>query len=116
MPGVRKRGGDVVAVRVKMAREQAGLSQGQSARLLDMHRPTISEIEAGRRRVAADELVGFADLYGVSLDWLTGQVPAIESVADERVAMAARELERLKPEDLERVLGFIATVQKPEGQ
>ena len=37
--------------RLRMARETAGLSQGQVAKRLKMHRPTISEIEAGRRRV-----------------------------------------------------------------
>ena len=36
-----------VAERLRLAREQAGLSQGQVARLLGKHRPTISEIEAG---------------------------------------------------------------------
>lgn len=115
MPGTRDRG-EVIIERLKSAREHAGLSQGQVARLLEMHRPTISEIEAGRRRVSADELVRFADLYGVSLDWLTGKVPEIIDVADDRVAIAARELGKLKPEDLERVLGFIAAVQKPRGE
>ena len=38
-----------VAERLRLAREQAGLSQGQVAKLLDLHRPTISEIEVTRR-------------------------------------------------------------------
>ena len=37
-----------IAARIRAAREAAGLSQGQVARKLKMHRPTISEIEAGR--------------------------------------------------------------------
>ena len=61
-----------LAERLRLAREQAGLSQGQVARLLDMHRPTISEIEAGRRKVTAEELAVFSQTYEVSVAWLTG--------------------------------------------
>ena len=45
-----------IANRIRTARENAGLSQGQAAKLLGFQRPTISEIEAGRRRVTAVEL------------------------------------------------------------
>jgi transcriptional regulator with XRE-family HTH domain len=38
-----------------------------------MHRPTISEIEAGNRRVSADELKTFADIYDVTVGWLLGE-------------------------------------------
>ena len=47
---------NAIAERLKLARDQAGLSQGQVAKKLGWHRPTVSEIEAGRRRVAADEV------------------------------------------------------------
>ena len=43
-----------IAHRLRMAREMAGLSQGQVAKELGWHRPTVSEIEAGRRRVSAE--------------------------------------------------------------
>jgi transcriptional regulator with XRE-family HTH domain len=62
-----------VAERLRIAREQAGLSQGQVARILGLHRPTISEIEAGRRRVTAEETATFARLYEVSVAWLTAR-------------------------------------------
>lgn len=58
-----------LAERLRIAREQAGLSQGQTAKLLDLHRPTISEIEAGRRKVKAEELAQFGEAYGVSVAW-----------------------------------------------
>ena len=45
-----------IATRLREARKVAGLSQGQVAKLLAMHRPTISEIEAGNRRVSAEEV------------------------------------------------------------
>jgi transcriptional regulator with XRE-family HTH domain len=61
-----------IAERLREARKAAGLSQGQVAKLLQMHRPTISEIEAGNRRVSAEELVKFAETYDVTVSWLLG--------------------------------------------
>src|ERR1700680_454357 len=86
--------------RLRAAREHAGLSQGQIAKLMGYHRPTISEIEAGRRRVTSDEISLFAKYYGVTTSWLLND-------ADERdpvVELAARELSKLKKADLERFL------------
>ena len=40
-----------MAERIREARTLAGLSQGQVAKMMGMHRPSISEIEAGNRRV-----------------------------------------------------------------
>src|SRR5437016_14079947 len=93
-----------LASRLRLAREQAGLSQGQVAKLLDMHRPTISEIEAGRRRISAEELAEFARVYDVSLDWLTAAKDQQVDEEDDRVMLAARQLARLKPKDLDRVM------------
>ena len=107
--------GTPIVDRLKSAREQAGLSQGQVAKLLDMHRPTVSEIEAGRRRVTADELVRFSDIYGVSLDWLTGKVDESADMTDAQVSIVARDLSRLAKEDRDRVLSFIAAVRDSRG-
>jgi DNA-binding XRE family transcriptional regulator len=46
----------LIARRLKEARKLAGLSQGQVAKMLGLHRPSVSEMEAGNRRVSADEL------------------------------------------------------------
>src|SRR3546814_5452454 len=64
-----------IPVRLRAAREAAGLSQGQVAKLMNMHRPTISEMEAGNRRITADELSRLADLYDTKLTWLLGDAP-----------------------------------------
>lgn len=66
----------VIRNRLREARELAGLSQGQVARILKMHRPTISEIEAGNRGVSAEEIARFADAYAVSIEWLFGRESA----------------------------------------
>lgn len=100
--------------RLRIAREHAGLSQGQVAKLLDLHRPTVSEIEAGRRRVQAEELNRFADLYEVSIAWLTG-TESNDAEIDDRVRLAARDLTKLKSEDLDKVLRLLATIRKPKG-
>lgn len=63
-----------LADRLRAARESAGLSQGEVARELDMHRPTISEIEAARRCVIVSELVAFSRLYRVPVAQLCGVV------------------------------------------
>lgn len=103
-----------VAERLRLAREQAGLSQGQVARMLNMHRPTISEIEAGRRRVAAEELAELSRIYEVSVAWLTGTEGGDDGV-DDRVRLAARELAKLKAEDLDSVLRLLSRMRRSKG-
>ncbi len=97
-----------LAERLQKARKLAGLSQAQAARLMKLHRPTISEIEAGRRRVRADELACFADLYGVSTGWLTA-----EDDDDLRLeaVVAARELQKMSREDLDALIQIIKAIQ-----
>ena len=100
-----------VAARLRNARELAGLSQGQVAKLMEVHRPTISEIEAGRRRVSADELLAFARCYRTSVSWLTGEEAEVIDPKDDRIRLAARELGKLSQHDLEIVLRLLATVR-----
>jgi transcriptional regulator with XRE-family HTH domain len=99
--------------RLRFAREQAGLSQGQVAKMLSMHRPSISEIEAGRRRVTAEEMASFARIYDVSISWLSGS-DEDEDIPDDRVRLAARELAKLKPADLDRIMRLLATMRKSQ--
>lgn len=99
--------------RLKVAREHSGLSQGQVAKMLQLHRPTISEIEAGRRKVSAEELSEFARIYEVNIGWLTNTDEETNDI-DDRVRLAARDLQNLKPEDLERVLRLLSTIRAPK--
>jgi transcriptional regulator with XRE-family HTH domain len=105
---------EAIASRLRAAREAAGLSQGQVARELGLHRPTISEMEAGRRRVAAEELATFARLYAVSPTWLSCADTAQVDPAEDRLMLAARELSRLKPEDLNRLLDLLKTMRQDQ--
>lgn len=106
--------GSAIGARLRLAREQAGLSQGQVAKMLRLHRPSISEAEAGRRKVSTEELVEFARIYGVSVSWLACADTEEENIAQSRIELAARELAKLKPEDLDRLLQLLSTLRKNE--
>lgn len=100
-----------IAERLKEARKLAGLSQGHVAKMLGLHRPSVSEMEAGNRRVSADELARLAEIYDVSVAWLLGEAPEILDAQDPRLELAARELSKLKPDDLERLLKLLAAMR-----
>jgi transcriptional regulator with XRE-family HTH domain len=102
---------DKIGARLRAAREEAGLSQGQTAKLLGIHRPTISEIEAGRRRVQADELSEFAKIYHVSVSWLLGEEGGLDP-HEKKARVAARKLMKLKPEDLDRVMNLLDSLRR----
>lgn len=97
--------------RLRWAREQSGLSQGQVAKLLDLHRPTISQIEAGERAVKADEVARFADLYDVRDDWILRGDEVFGKLTDPRIELAARELGKLSADDLDTILRIIRTLK-----
>lgn len=80
-----------------------------------MHRPTITEIEAGNRRVSAEELSTFASTYDVTVAWLVGDSPEQLQTDDPRLQLAARELSKLKPDDLDRLLRLLASMRNEEG-
>ncbi|MDZ4786041.1 MAG: helix-turn-helix transcriptional regulator, partial [bacterium] len=70
--------------------------------------PTISEIESGRRKVSADELLQFAELYKVDTAWL------LHEEKEEDYKFAARELSKLSKEDREKVMEIIKLFPKKE--
>jgi transcriptional regulator with XRE-family HTH domain len=101
----------LIAERLRAARKLAGLSQGHVAKILRLHRPSISEVEAGNRRVSADELAHLAAIYDVSVAWLVGDAPETMDAQDPRLELAARELTKLKPDDLDRLLKLLAVMR-----
>jgi transcriptional regulator with XRE-family HTH domain len=101
----------LIAERLKEARKLAGLSQGHVAKMLGLHRPSVSEMEAGNRRVSADELARLAEIYDVNVAWLIGETPDTLDAQDPRLELAARELTKLKPDDLDRLLKLLAAMR-----
>ena len=102
-----------IASRLKLAREMAGLTQGQVASQLGWHRPTVSEIEAGRRKVPAEELKTLSGLYGVNVPWLMGE--GEEEHISDRAKLAARQLDKLSEDDLDRLLLLLQSLKSSDG-
>ena len=55
-------------------REKRGLTQEQLAEKLNASRPAVSKWECGDATPDLDNLVALAELYGITLDELTGRV------------------------------------------
>ncbi|HEY5326528.1 MAG TPA: helix-turn-helix transcriptional regulator [Mucilaginibacter sp.] len=98
-----------IATRIKDARIMAGLSQAQAAEKLKLQRPAISEIESGKRKVSAEEIIQLAELYRVDTSWL---LLKNEEKMPEQVLFAARELSKLKPEEMNKVIDIIKMLPK----
>lgn len=62
----------MIGDRLRQAREYLGFTQQQIADALGLHRPSISMIEAGERRVAADELKTLSRIYSRPAAWFLG--------------------------------------------
>lgn len=105
-----------VGERLRWAREQAGLTQAQIARMLNYHRPTISQIEAGQRIVRPDEIARFASLYGVQEAWIIHGDKGIPADQNARVEIAARELSKLSKKDLDSILKVIKVMRSDRGE
>ena len=78
---------DQIAARLKDIRQRIGFTQAQVAAQLKLHRPTISEIEAGRRAVTAEELFQLASLYGTSVGEILNEQNPPASRASELLAL-----------------------------
>ena len=87
----------------------AGLSQAQVAKMLGLPRPSVTDMESGNRRVGADEISVLAELYEVSATWLLGEGATKVDAHDDKLQLAARELDKLKADDLDRLLTLLAS-------
>lgn len=105
---------ELLASRIREARKMAGLSQSQVATLMQMQRPSISEIEAGNRKVSAEEVAQFATLFSVSVSWLMGEGEEKVDLKNTQLQLAAREIQKLKGKDLEQLLRLLAAIPKDE--
>lgn len=63
---------ELISRRLKAARERAGLTQAQFAEKLGFKdRQTLAAIEAGQRKLSAEELLRALKVLGVELEYLT---------------------------------------------
>jgi len=79
--------------------------------MLGFHRPTISQIEAGQRAVKPSEVAQLADLYKVRQGWIISGEMLGKADADPRVELAARELSKLKKQDLEKIMQLLSVLR-----
>jgi len=100
-----------IAARIREARKMAGLTQAQVAKLLNVPRPSVTEAESGNRKVSAEEIVVLAKLFEVSVSWLMGEGEDVADLHDAKLRLAARELGKLKGDDLQRLLTLLAAIK-----
>lgn len=88
--------------RIKEARAELHLSQDYVAKFLGVNRTAIVEIESGKRKVSADELGKFSELF---------QIPADELLngrsTEMPVQMFARRFGALDEADQQEILNLI---------
>lgn len=101
-----------IAERLKLARELSGLSQSQAAKLLDLSRPTISEIEAGRRNVTSHELSILSEIYDVDVEWVLDKDIDDRDNSRNKVKLAARELSKMSENDVDKLLKLLSSMKK----
>ena len=82
-----------VGNRLKKAREQSGLTQNQVAKILGIAREQVSYYENGKREIGVDDLLKFADIYGVTPSYF------LNPEAEKPVAVSFR-TSQLSDEDL----------------
>lgn len=98
----------IIGERLRWARTRLGLTQEEVAESMQMSRPTISQIEAGKRPVSSLEISRFARLYHVPVHVLLQEAAEGEVVAEEaffRLAEAATP--ELKPTTRAVLLDFV---------
>jgi transcriptional regulator with XRE-family HTH domain len=95
--------------RLRRAREYLELKQDEAAVAVGLSRSALSLVENGRRKVDAVELARFADVYGQSIEALTGV--AETKPLPESVQALARAATELSSEDREELLRFAEFLQ-----
>lgn len=94
----------MIGMRLRQAREYVGYSQGQVALKFDVHRPTISAIEAGLRTVSITECHLFMKLYKVSFEYvMTGVNPPVP----ESIIELTKELSKTDGDEIVKFAAFL---------
>jgi transcriptional regulator with XRE-family HTH domain len=95
--------------RLREAREYLGLSQEQVADHLGIPRPSVSTIEAGKRRISFLELKRLAELYRRPISYFSGEETPAEDEMTDALFRTARELNSSDKEQVLRFAQFLRT-------
>ncbi len=88
--------------RIKELRTRLHLSQDYVAKFLGLSRSTYTQMENGKRKVLADEVVQLSNLFGVSADSLLN-----DTETSQPATMFARSFERLDERDQAEIMNLI---------
>ena len=91
--------------RIRSARRDAGMSQGQLAQALNTTQSAISLYEAGQRSVGIDMLLNVAKILNRPLHYFLGDDGQMLYVKESAIASLISELEK-HPEDLGELLAY----------
>lgn len=100
-----------IAEKLRLARELSGLSQAQAAKILEISRPTISEIEQGRRNVTGAEIKQFANMYGVDVGWVLSEQDESEEISA-KIQLAAREIGKMSQAEVDKLFKLLSSMKK----
>lgn len=101
----------IVGARIKRTREAADMTQEDLAKILDLKRTSITNIERGNQKPTLDTLYRFCERFGLGISDL---LPSLEAIrqdgrsvviggkAQEVGAKTAIALERLRPSNTRR--------------
>lgn len=83
---------------LRQLRKEAGYSQEQLGKMLNVTKVTISNYETGSRMASVETLIDIANLFKVDLDYLIGTDSYVISDDEEQygVRMAKEEIELVK--------------------
>jgi transcriptional regulator with XRE-family HTH domain len=89
--------------RLRAAREYIGYSQAEAARVLNLTRPAVTNMEQGRRKVSGLELAALARLYRRPYEYFLGTTDEAEDPTIEALFRAAKDL---SDQDRQQVVQF----------
>ncbi len=65
--------GTMLNIRLKEIRRERGLTQMKLSEMIGIDQALISKYESGGRVPPTEALIAFADVFGVSIDYLVGR-------------------------------------------
>ena len=104
----------VLAERLRLARQMSGMTQKQVGKTLGLHRVTISNFEASVRNPLACQLLPLSRIFDVSVGWLVGEADPELTLAEDKVKLAAEALTGLSDEQLGRLLNVIHFLKRDD--
>lgn len=87
-----------IGARIRVAREQAGLTQADLAKALGQYRTSITNIEAGKQRLLVHRLADLARVLDIDMAALLGQPTEAERESLENTVTAHARLRALSHE------------------